>query len=178
MIHQAFCVIWKQLRNLGLESRCGKQQVEVWSIKNRCETSRLGDEQMPGYSLSCFRSPPVLREASMAPGLLNPDVCIGWALEISRSFHRGDWPGDDGSEVFIWSWYAGRQTELEWHCQLRDENSLQRPVGQGIFYFVFNRKCRVRLTNCVYVYTLLIAIGCHRNRKWSFLEKHRSAFVF
>lgn len=110
MIHQAFCVIWKQLRNLGLESRCGKQQVEVWSIKNRCETSRLGDEQMPGYSLSCFRSPPVLREASMAPGLLNPDVCIGWALEISRSFHRGDWPGDDGSEVFIWSWYAGRQS--------------------------------------------------------------------
>lgn len=34
----------------------------------------------------------------------------------------------------------------------------------------------MRLTNCVYVYTLLIAIGCNRDRKHGFLGKAQKFF--
>lgn len=68
-----------------------------------------GSEMDEGHFLSLFRTP-VPWEASMAPGLLNPDVCSGWQIKRSVSFNISDWPEKNGSEVFIWPWCVERQT--------------------------------------------------------------------
>lgn len=101
-----------RILHLGADMRNSRQWSDPLKKKRvsaGSETIRLRDGWRPGHFLSLFRTP-VPWEASMAPGLLNPDVCSGWQTKRSVSFNISDWPEKNGSEVFIWPWCVERQT--------------------------------------------------------------------